>query len=358
MLSRCTACLLPETYPNIRFDDHGVCNYCRSFVKTEPKGVEAFKVLFNNSDKDRTKYDIVLGVSGGRDSSYTAHYISRVLGLRVLTCTVDNGLFFDETKESITNVVDALKVDHVTIKNGYTTDVFGHILHSWLKKPSLGMVGLFCTGCAYGMHSSLKRAAQQHGIKHVVHAGGEPADSFQEMLLTEGNKAPYLWYGFAKELIRNPRYFANAKCIWSIAREYLARFLLKYEYLDFFHYAPWNEEEILSLIQGKLNWKKPSYINATWRADCKMHQLRQYIYLETLGFTKNDVLLSGMIREKLITRESALKRLVSDNSLPLPFIESFLGEYGVKMQELDDALAQIRLGRPKLRLQRLHVWRT
>ena len=26
----CTRCVLPETFPGIKFDEHGVCNHCRT----------------------------------------------------------------------------------------------------------------------------------------------------------------------------------------------------------------------------------------------------------------------------------------------------------------------------------------
>lgn len=32
-LKRCTKCILPETMPYIKFDEHGVCNYCHNYKK-------------------------------------------------------------------------------------------------------------------------------------------------------------------------------------------------------------------------------------------------------------------------------------------------------------------------------------
>ncbi|HQH29218.1 MAG TPA: hypothetical protein PLP17_17625, partial [Oligoflexia bacterium] len=39
-LQRCSRCILPETFPNIRYDDNGVCNYCRAYRAMCPKGVD------------------------------------------------------------------------------------------------------------------------------------------------------------------------------------------------------------------------------------------------------------------------------------------------------------------------------
>ena len=30
-MKRCTRCILPEDFPNIKFDSNGVCNYCHNW---------------------------------------------------------------------------------------------------------------------------------------------------------------------------------------------------------------------------------------------------------------------------------------------------------------------------------------
>jgi hypothetical protein len=70
-MKRCSKCLLPETYPNIRYNGVGVCNYCLSYAPIEYKGEPKLEELLDTS-RTRTKgekYDCVVAVSGGRDST-------------------------------------------------------------------------------------------------------------------------------------------------------------------------------------------------------------------------------------------------------------------------------------------------
>ena len=65
-----------------------------------------------------------------------------------------------------------------------------------------------------------------------------------------------------------------------------------------------------------------------------MHWLKKFFYKEMLGFTKNDELFSGMVREKMIAMEEALTRLCEANKLPEDFLAKFVAEHGVKFTRL------------------------
>jgi hypothetical protein len=69
-LLRCSRCILPETMPYIRFDEAGVCNYCRNYrARNRPRPVEQ---LFNLVEPFRRQADddCIVPFSGGRDSCY------------------------------------------------------------------------------------------------------------------------------------------------------------------------------------------------------------------------------------------------------------------------------------------------
>ncbi len=90
-LRRCTKCILPETFPGIEFDDEGVCNYCRNYVPVKVFGeVELIRVLERFRGKGE-KYDCLVPISGGRDSTFALHQMIRRYEMRVLAITVDTG---------------------------------------------------------------------------------------------------------------------------------------------------------------------------------------------------------------------------------------------------------------------------
>src|SRR5437764_10758981 len=87
---RCTRCLYDEDTPRIVFDDRGGCSYCAmhdQLDREHPTGVEGERRLQAIAAEIRRagrgkKYDCVVGVSGGCDSSYTLYLAKVKLGLR------------------------------------------------------------------------------------------------------------------------------------------------------------------------------------------------------------------------------------------------------------------------------------
>jgi hypothetical protein len=70
---RCTRCLYPTTRPDSHFDADGVCSGCRSFEARKHidwyARWEAFVVLVEEAKARKAPYDLVVPVSGGKDST-------------------------------------------------------------------------------------------------------------------------------------------------------------------------------------------------------------------------------------------------------------------------------------------------
>ena len=86
----CTKCVMPDTRPDLRFDDDGVCDACRSFerkhvvIDWDAKQREFEQLLEKYGNKNPAKYDCVIPVSGGKDSHVTLHLAKQVYGLNPL----------------------------------------------------------------------------------------------------------------------------------------------------------------------------------------------------------------------------------------------------------------------------------
>ncbi|MFZ5775065.1 MAG: N-acetyl sugar amidotransferase [Thermodesulfobacteriota bacterium] len=75
MIRYCTRCLMPETKPDLEFDDQGVCSACRYFEKRgavdwAARKAELLTILERYRSKDASNYDCLIPVSGGKDSHY------------------------------------------------------------------------------------------------------------------------------------------------------------------------------------------------------------------------------------------------------------------------------------------------
>ena len=71
----CKHCVMPDTKPDLRLDEHGVCNACRSYenrreVDWDTRHKELMSILEKYRSKDGSNWDCVVPVSGGKDSTY------------------------------------------------------------------------------------------------------------------------------------------------------------------------------------------------------------------------------------------------------------------------------------------------
>lgn len=119
----CTRCVMDESAPDILFDDQGICNYCKAFedvhrryVAPDPaerrRRLDALVERVKRDGRGR-RYDCIIGISGGVDSSLVL--VKAVeLGLRPLAVHMDNGWNAELGQNNIANLVRDLGVDLVT----------------------------------------------------------------------------------------------------------------------------------------------------------------------------------------------------------------------------------------------------
>src|SRR5687767_9453191 len=95
----CSRCVMDTTDPNIVFDADGNCNHCTEYLQRralfkyqgEASDAELERLIQEMAKAGRgRRYDCVIGVSGGIDSSYLACLL-RDHGLRPLAVHMDNG---------------------------------------------------------------------------------------------------------------------------------------------------------------------------------------------------------------------------------------------------------------------------
>jgi hypothetical protein len=256
-----------------------------------------------------------------------------------------------ETRRNIEKVVDSLGIDHVLETSDLVGKSIGHTLSSWMHRPSPAMIGFLCSGCLTGLAGGLKRVAKKHNVRLVLTGGGEPVRSFQIKLLSASasisrkRMRSQALGGFMREAARNPRYLKPG-CAISYAREFRHRYVRRFKGLrvvPLFRYVDWDESAIVELITASLKWKKPQHSQSSWRSDCTIHTLRQYLYLGTLGFSKNDEILSGMIRAGQLTRVEAMERLRRENVIPEESVREVVDKVGSDFSRLKAALAGYEL---------------
>lgn len=345
-MKRCTRCVLPETYPGISFDEAGVCNYCHAHRPWRYLGEEALQRLIEPLRVRGGEYDCVAGVSGGRDSSYMLYYLVKVCNLRVLAWSGDHGFVPEAAKANLRSMASALGVDliiqeHDTLKRCIRTNV-----SAWLRHPSPVMIPMICCGCRLGVSRGLLECARQVGAPLVAMSLSTPLERGQlkgALFAAHplgghiGNHLVSQVSTLAYETLRSPAYLKpyNAGVC---ATEYAYFFHLEriqrlfypgQRLLDFYRYVEWDEERILSTITHELGWRQDDRSASSWRFDCRLSYLKNYLMERTIGSTEKEDGLSNMVREGMITREQALERLEAETVIPPDLIGELLSDIGL-----------------------------
>jgi len=111
---RCNRCVCDETIPGFVVDQNGICNYCNlhdELDKQYPIDQFIIKELLHRIKKDgkNKKYDCIIGISGGCDSSYLL-YKAIKWGLRPLAVHYDNGQNSEISISNMNKMIHSLKV--------------------------------------------------------------------------------------------------------------------------------------------------------------------------------------------------------------------------------------------------------
>ena len=343
-MKRCTHCVLTENMPNIHFDADGVCNFCRNTNKIEFNGEKELIRLLDSYKNSGNKYDCIVTLSGGRDSTYTLLKMVKDYGMKVLAVNYENPFTDPVAKKNIENAVKILNVDLIRFQLGGNSHerLLKHNLNVWLKHPNPALIPILCISCKTIWYTILK-IAKREGIRCIV-SGGNPYEdnAFKKELLNVAsnekieNSFTKALTGIILETMKNPGYY-HPVCIPTLMKGYffgdpycigtriLGRDISR---IDLFQYIEWHEDEILSRIRNELDWDSPHDLSGTWRFDCHVGHLKEFLYLETIGMTERDDLYSKMVRQGLMTRDEALIRLERENPVQFDYIENLLKKAG------------------------------
>jgi len=116
---RCQNCVMLSTRPRISFDDRRWCNACTwgEEKKTRIVWPDRWAKLEELCAQYRSRthgFDVLVGVSGGKDGSYVSHMLRNKLGMRPLTITVTVPLSMDLGNENLERFI-ASGYDHVRV---------------------------------------------------------------------------------------------------------------------------------------------------------------------------------------------------------------------------------------------------
>ncbi len=323
---RCKRCVLVDRIPGSDFDENGVCSWCRSgYPNYRPLGEKELLRVIRARLRPDSEADCIVGISGGKDSSFALWALKKKFGLRVEAFTYDHDGVTGHARQNIREVCSSLDVPlHVFSLGGHRhLDSFRDYFEAFLSHPTPVTAGMTCVACKH-LHVFGSRLAVEKRAPFAIWSNC-PLEYSPFLALKHrgsGTQREGLLKGgalLAAEVLRSGRFLSAIAHHFPLTLEGCLAFAPGSPYLNlrypsvrqlvFFEYWPWNPDEICSTLTGETGWRKPGDIPSDWHSDCIFNIFKEYLFQSILGVSYTDGFLSNQIRAGLLTRDRALLQL-------------------------------------------------
>lgn len=316
-MKRCKRCVMPETVPDITFNQDGICNFCLNYKKEKYLGKEDLERIIASIKKEHNKYDCIVPLSGGRDSTFVLYMAKAIYNLKVLAVNYDNEFRTAQALINMKNACKLLNVDFVSVrsKRNVAQKIALYNIRSALSLGLDAISSVCCQACSYGYRSVVYRAAEKYKVPLILWGesqaeatldmtrkatGGLRRLKFLRLISINFYKAEYY------KLLQRLEFYVPGNSILSRSSPILKNSDIKE--IRLFDYIPWDRKKIKVTIKRELGWEKlPGHVSS-WRIDCMLHRLINYCFFNLLGCSKDCFGYCNMINSGQMTREEALKQ--------------------------------------------------
>ena len=290
--------------PDITFDSNGVCNYYYEYKKAAEgllHGEEAEKKLEELVEKIKKegrdkRYDCLIGLSGGVDSTYVA-YLVKQLGLRPLAVHLDNGWNSELAVKNVENIITKLGFDLYTLVVNW--EEFKDIQLAYLRASVVDIEVV----SDHAIFATMYKLAKQHDTGYIISGTNTvtehimpPGWLYQKM---DFKNLQDIHDKYGKLKLKTYPTFDFKKHVYYSA-------ILKLNPLSILNYVPYNKKQVKEIIKKELDWR--DYGGKHYESVfTKFYQA--YILPEKFKIDKRKAHLSTLICSGQITREEALKEL-------------------------------------------------
>lgn len=336
---RCTHCVMDTTDTKIVFDENGVCDFCNDYknnILPHWKPMEDNPELFKIADEIRSagkgkKYDCIIGLSGGADSSYLCYIAKEKMKLRPLAFVVDTGWNLNVADKNIESVVNKLGIDmhKETIEWEEMKDLQLAFFKSQVPYQDFPQ--------DHAIFASLYNYAVNSGIKYVL-TGANNA--------TEYLRPPLEWvYINDLTLMKDIHKKFGKKTLKTFPTCSMIKYRLYYTYfcgmkrVAPLNYVPYDKENIKKFLVENLGWE--AYENKHYE-DRFTRWYEGYYLPHKFGYDKRKCYLSNLILTGEITREEALEELEKQpysDELIKEDTEFIAEKLGITVNELNELVA-------------------
>jgi len=347
LMKKCVKCLLPETHETITFDAQGVCSVCSNFgikqeVDWESRNKELKRIVADVKSRS-AKYDCIIPFSGGKDSTWSLYYATKILGLRALVVCFDHGFYRQRLLENQNKVLKKLGVDFLT----FTPNIK---LVKKMMLQSLKDKGDFCWHCHTGISAYPLHIAIEKNIPLVL--WGESSTEYTNYFRVEdfhsidaitfnrisnlGISAEDMYYRLDEEFeLREFDPFSMPD--FKVMQE------KEIHTFPLGNYIKWDTHSQVQTIIEELDWSgdevegvPPNY--SFEKIECMMQGMRDYLKFVKRGYARTTHLTSIAIRKGEINRAEAESLVLEHEGVKPYSFQLFLEFLDITEEELNHIL--------------------
>lgn len=329
----CTNCVMDTSDSKIIFDEKGMCDHCHNFYENikpnwNPKGSpQKLNKLIEQIKKDGKgkKYDCLIGLSGGLDSSYVAYCAVKKWGLNPLIFAVDTCWNLEVANRNIEKIITKLNVDihYEKINHDEMMDLQLAFFKSQVPYQDLPQDHM--------IFASLYNFAVENDFKHILTGGNYSTECVREpnewvhendiKLIKDIHKK------FGKRFLKNMKFCGMFK--YRLYYRYL-KGVQVHKVLDLVRYY---KKDVIEELKRECNWEP--YTNKHFESIFTRFY-EGYWLPKKFGYDKRKAHFSSLILTEQLERSEALKILSESpysEEIAIEDMKFICKEIGISVEE-------------------------
>ena len=336
----CNNCVMDTSDSKIVFDEKGMCDHCYNFYENikpnwNPEGnPEELQKLIDKIKKDGQgkKYDCLIGLSGGVDSSYVTYCAVKKWGLRPLIFAVDTCWNLEVADKNIEKIINKLGIDvhYEKINHDEMMDLQLAFFKSQVPYQDIPQ--------DHNIFAALYNFAAKNGFKHILTGGNYSTECVREpnewvhendiILIKDIHKR------FGKKSIDHLQFCGMFK--YSLYYRYFKGVQL-HKVLDLIRYK---KAEVIDELKKEFNWEP--YANKHFESIFTRFY-EGYWLPKKFGYDKRRAHFSSLILTGQLDREEALEILKNppySEEIAMQDMEFICKEMGISVEEFKKLMEQ------------------
>ena len=307
----CTRCVMDTSDKILKFDENGVCTRCNEFEhrivkewnygKGHEKELKKLLDEIKKSGKGK-KYDCILGLSGGLDSSYLLHLAVKEWGLRPFVFHVDAGWNLPVAEKNVKRLCEKLNVDL-------------HIEKMDFEDMRQMQLAFFKTGHAgldapqdHAFIAQVDKWSEKLGVKYILNGYNICTEIVANPASWNEGAGPTADKTYIKDVLKKHGGYKTKNYIYTTGFKH--KFWLPYvkgvKTVNLLNYVPFTKKEMISTLEKEYGYE--AYKQKHFE-DLLTKFLEGYWLPTRFGYDIRKAQLSSLVITGQMTREEALEIL-------------------------------------------------